>query len=153
MEELFENFISPAWWVSVVIFGIFASIISAYLKPLLDNLIAKISTKSKLANEKKQSIFNSKVEILSKSEYELLIIKLEINRIRIRGLSFKLAGIFQVFLMFFFYSLFNYNLIPVICGIMGCLAILFGISEDGDANKKQELFIAANDKRRLMSIK
>lgn len=52
MNEVWNSFFSPAWWVSVVIVGLLINLLSAYLKPPIDSLGSRLSSSWKARSER-----------------------------------------------------------------------------------------------------
>lgn len=92
MEDVLNNFNSLSWWVTVIVFGSIASIIGAYLKPILDKSLGKAITSVRISNDRKASLRKEKIDALSKNINKQILYALEINRLRLQSLNFVLAG-------------------------------------------------------------
>jgi hypothetical protein len=43
MEPFFDQLTSPGWWISVVVVGILINLAAAYLKPVVDSVLGRLS--------------------------------------------------------------------------------------------------------------
>ena len=52
MNEFWRNLESSSWWIGVVVVGILINILAAYLKPWIDSLMSRVSTRWATRNQK-----------------------------------------------------------------------------------------------------
>ncbi|MDZ4057977.1 MAG: hypothetical protein U1D69_13655 [Polynucleobacter sp.] len=44
MDEISKSLLSPSWWISVVVVGVLVNLLSTYMKPPIDSLLARINS-------------------------------------------------------------------------------------------------------------
>ena len=93
MEELLRNVSSPSWWVGVVIVGILINLISAYLKPRIDGIASKLSTRRRNQVAADQEFRKAAVERLKADPHEQLMAAAVELRHRLRALWSMLLGV------------------------------------------------------------
>jgi hypothetical protein len=95
MEKFLQDIVSTYWWVSVVIVGIIINIISAYIKPLLENRLGRVSEFWKKRQEARTQTFSRQVSMLKENSDLRSIYALREIRYRIRSASYLIfASIF-----------------------------------------------------------
>jgi len=62
MNEIISNFQSPAWWLTAVVLAIVVNLLSAYIKPLMDRGISRISTGGQRWVERSHAAYERRVE-------------------------------------------------------------------------------------------
>ena len=67
MDDIIKNFSSPVWWVSVVIVGIFVSVIGAFLKDYVEGWASSVSSKLQKGRKLKKEAFKQKIQGLAGS--------------------------------------------------------------------------------------
>ncbi|WP_058119622.1 hypothetical protein [Photobacterium kishitanii] len=100
MEEFFKSLTSPVWWFSVVIVGIFISVIAAYLKEGIDKCLSLLSSAWKLNVERNKEKHLELLRLVDSSDRILILLGLEENRFRLRSMLLYILGIFCLMLIF-----------------------------------------------------
>lgn len=86
MDEFIRNLSSPAWWVGVVIVGVFINLVSAYAKPVLDRITSHFGDKWKKRSSERQKAYDE--------EISKLIVNVELRRhYEYRHLSYMLRAL------------------------------------------------------------
>jgi hypothetical protein len=85
MSEFFTNISNPGWWLGVVFVGLLLNIASSYLKPFIDNQLAKFSEKKRNALAARHELEEKLVDKLSNSVDDRKLLKLEIIDLRVQG--------------------------------------------------------------------
>ncbi len=67
MSTLARNFTDPAWWMTVVVFGIVINLAAAYLKPTLDRLAARLLPKAGAAFRRSVEAFDVEIQSMRRS--------------------------------------------------------------------------------------
>lgn len=92
MNELLRNISSPSWWVGVVIVGILINLISAYLKPRIDGIVSKFSTRRRNQLAADREFRKATVERLRADPHEQVMAVASELRWRMRSLGAMLLG-------------------------------------------------------------
>ena len=103
-----KDITSLAWWISVIIIGVSINILTWYLKPKIDNFLAKYSTRIRESREKKDKKIKLTIEKLKNDKHEQTMLAITINSLRIRGLTY-----FILALMLFILSALFREIVPV----------------------------------------
>jgi hypothetical protein len=82
MRNLYSNFVDPSWWISVVLFGVVISVIGAYVKSLIDTLLAKVSDSYRKRVEE-QSNYYDNLRKQAEADQDLQI-RIAIEQIRLK---------------------------------------------------------------------
>ena len=98
MTNFLRDIGSPYWWLSVFVVGLAVNLLSAYLKPRLDRLLAKGSTSWATRNEKKKAAFLARVERCRSSEHQQVMLSHSVTRQYLATLTILvMAGILVTF--------------------------------------------------------
>jgi hypothetical protein len=90
MNEILKLATSPVWWISVVIVGILINLLSAYLKPPLDDRFGRISTWWRVRSKTKGEAWAKEVERLRASSEGRIAATIEEFRSRLWMMSYLL---------------------------------------------------------------
>ncbi|RQO35859.1 hypothetical protein DBR37_05735 [Herminiimonas sp. KBW02] len=92
MQKLIDELTNPFWWLSIVIVGVFTSLMSSYLIRYLDKCFSRTSSWWHSRSEEKKAEWKEQVDWIRQSEKNLLIQSFEETRQRLRAIYFLLLG-------------------------------------------------------------
>ena len=135
MESFVENLQSPAWWISVVVVGIILSVVSQYLKEVIDSSLSRISVSWRSRSEKAKANRLREIEVLRGDNHKQYLLLFEEMRNRIS------AGVYTI--LAFLIAIFSIFMTPgtprsVFLFVAGLLA-LFGFISHVVANNNKLL--------------
>lgn len=147
MESLVKDIQSLSWWIGVIIVGTITSVVSSYLKNILDNILNKCSRWWNTRTEYKRIRRKEKIEKLQSDHHEQYRFAFEDLRIRFRSMTMIIVGS-----IFFPLALIlkenNLSIIYIIVAIMGIFLVMFGVKDYFNATEIRSLILEAlsNDK-------
>ena len=96
MDELWRNVGSLSWWVGVVVVGLLVNVIAAYLKPTLDFILSRVSTRWALRSEKLTAERAARIALIRVNNTEKVLSALREIRHSILALIIFGQGLFFV---------------------------------------------------------
>lgn len=73
MDKLKELLQDPTWWITVVIAGLIVSTIGAFMKDIISNLLASLSSKYRNWRDARNIEFKRRVEFFAKDDVLLIL--------------------------------------------------------------------------------
>ena len=93
MTEIASNLLSPAWWFSAVVIALLINLISAYVKPPLDNILGRFSERRRMKNDAVNRKFIGAAEQLAASAEQLAFALEQELRARLQSILLLLFSI------------------------------------------------------------
>ena len=126
MNNMIDTVTSLEWWVSVVIVGLAINLLASYLKPHIDRVLSRYSSKRRILNEKRKAAEERHVAMLREDKHEQIIDLFRALRSQQRALGFFFIGLFSPTLG----ALMNGSIIFTIATFfLGFLSMSFGWRE------------------------
>jgi len=101
MERIIDDLKQPSWWFTVILIGLGINILAAYLKPVIDKVLAKISVHHKRKNLEKQQKRKELISLLLQDRFKILEYRLTL-------VYFSILLVFYFLLALAFLSLMLY---------------------------------------------
>jgi hypothetical protein len=125
MKEFFDSVQTLYWWISVFVVGLGINLLSAYLKPRIDNWLVDSSSWWRSKSRKRIESRERLVKKLSENPNEELLLWLEMISRKIDGIGFIVAGS-AVFVMSGVFVVMEHYLAPSVIvrhgALMGAIA-------------------------------
>lgn len=93
MDEFAKTVASPYWWLSIVLVGILINLVSAYIKPVLDRAMSRVSLAWRTRNDQRRAEYERELNALvGNVELQRKYEHLELRRVldALFGLTFAL---------------------------------------------------------------
>jgi lauroyl/myristoyl acyltransferase len=88
MDEIKTYLSSPSWWFTAVLVAIFVNLISSYLKPWLDSIGSKMSSRIRERSERKRKNIQKIINDLSQNPQDQLLMSQSAIQMRLKGIGF-----------------------------------------------------------------
>jgi hypothetical protein len=148
MRAFLDNLKSPAWWLGIVVVGIVINLISAYLKPRFDSVLARWSVYWATRSTQQREERLHRIALLrDKLLDQIFATSIELRH-RIRALTFLLMGSILICGALFEKYLGGKPLGSIVALFGAILCILFGMAEhQAGTRMENELKEARGEKR------
>lgn len=93
MDEFAKSLTSLSWWLGVVLVGILLNVLSAYLKPAVDNLFSKVSSWWRNRSEEARGARTQFVAELRSDRHKQILMLAEENRKRLRSIGYLICSL------------------------------------------------------------
>ena len=90
MEDIMKSILQPSWWVSVIIASFLVNLLSAYAKPVIDNLMARYSSKRRQEKALKDKERENLISEITMDRSRIIELKIDSLDMKLLGLEFLL---------------------------------------------------------------
>lgn len=94
-DTFMNDFLSPAWWVSVVLIGLIINLLSAYAKPQVDTFLGSISSTCKAHVERRRKAYKEKIELYLQNPPLIVIAGAELSHTIYRAIIWLVLAFFM----------------------------------------------------------
>lgn len=144
MDKFVETLKSPVWWIGVVLVGILINIASAYLKPRLDKLLARVSRSIQERNEKSSNRRKALVNLLIADPHKQTILANHELRCRIRSHGFHFHGLLLAGIGALFHFVVASHVLVVVFWTAAVITELFSINDFLEAMRIHDIVDEVN---------
>jgi len=140
MEKFLQDILSGYWWISVVVVGVLINLASAYLKPFLEDRLARVSGYWRNKREAEIQLFNRQVSLLKANADLRSVYVLRENRYQLQSITsliFSLLSFLLLIASIWVPIIGKYGVI--VTGILGSVSFLFFLDEQHKADQVQKL--------------
>lgn len=95
MNNMIDSISSLEWWVSVVIVGLAINLLASYLKPHIDHVLSRYSSRQRSNNEKRKAAEERHMAMLREDKHEQIIDLFAALRSQQRALGYFFIGLFS----------------------------------------------------------
>ena len=88
METIIRELQSPAWWLTAVIAGLIINVAAAYLKPVCDSFLSKVSVTWRNRSQNAKAAHDAMVQRLREDKQQLLLCEIRGTRDSVLSLVF-----------------------------------------------------------------
>lgn len=129
MRAFLDNLKSPAWWLGIVVVGIVINLLSAYLKPRFDSVLARWSVYWATRSKQQQEERLHRIALLRDKPLEQILATSIELRHRVRALTFLVMGSILICGALFERYLGGKTVGSIVALVGAILCILFGMTE------------------------
>jgi hypothetical protein len=148
MSDFKTTLSSPLWWISVVVVGMLINLASAYLKPLIDKFLFKVSLSWRRRTARQREERARLIEMLHQSKEEMFLFSIEEVRFRMRALHFILYSLLFL-VMSQILALDSLKRIHIGMLVLAAIALFVGQSSFSEATR---LWKAIHESRSIKEI-
>jgi hypothetical protein len=93
MDSFIKDLTSLSWWFTVALAGIAVNIVSAYLKPRLDNYLSRISVKQRTKRDSERQQKVVRLTLLTENPLEQVMTGIEVLRKLVIGVMYSVFAV------------------------------------------------------------
>jgi MFS family permease len=135
MGELFSGLTTFTGWIGVVIVGILASLVAAYLKPRLDRVLSSISYRWATRTEERRRQRTLRIELLKNNHLAQIQVRMDEMAFRIMSVLLLIMGLAFFVTAVSMVELFDLRLLAVFAMGMAMISTLFALNANVEASR------------------
>lgn len=135
MDKILSNLTSPAWWIGVVLVGTLVSLIAAYLKPVIDKVLSRLSTYWKERVEQKNKKREEEIMFLRDNPEQRIATHFQEMSCRIRATQYFILSVMVLVFSFTAFEGNEESVVRIIVNAAFLIIMIMGLREHYGAMK------------------